>query len=71
MSLQNPPAQYDMRHVMGLIRELNALVQRLNAIGPLHGSTLNLSLLPTSAAGLAPGDVYADPVTGALSVVLP
>lgn len=59
-SFQNPPQQYSALYVQSLLREIRTLVERLNAVGALRGSTLNLTEVPTGAYGLAQGDVYVD-----------
>lgn len=62
-----PPLEYDTRYMDNLIRLLNFYIVQQDNPGRIRGSDLNLSALPTSATGLAPGDVWND--TGTLKIV--
>lgn len=59
--LSPPPPEYDRSLFANWLAQFDLFFKRLNNQGPLRGSTLNLSDLPTSAAGLMPGDVWYDP----------
>lgn len=63
----NPPINYDRQALANLILKLNVMLTELKAPGALRAETLNLSNLPTSAAGLRVGDVWND--TGILTIV--
>lgn len=58
------PQQYDPLYFANLVRILNFYFTQLENPGPLQGTTLNLSNLPTSATGLSPGDVWVDTSAG-------
>lgn len=59
-----PGQQYDAVYLANLVRILNIYFTQLQNPGPLQGTTLNLSELPTSATGLAVGDVWVDTSAG-------
>lgn len=66
-----PPNSYDQRYFNETIRTLNLYFRQVQNPGPLVGSTLSLSQLPTSAAGLRSGAVWVDTSAGnVLKVVL-
>jgi hypothetical protein len=52
-----------------LVRSIEFVIGDLEAVGPLEGTTLNLSDLPTSADGLTEGDVFVS--DGVLNIVAP
>lgn len=62
-----PPTTYDQRYLNETIRTLNLYFRQIQNPGLLYGSTLNLTELPTSSAGLRSGDVWVD--TGASNVL--
>ena len=62
-----PPTTYDHRYFNETIRTLNLYFRQIQNPGPIVGSTLNLTELPTSSAGLRSGDVWVD--TGASNVL--
>lgn len=59
--------EYSKDHMDRLVTVLDQHLSRLNGRRKLTGTTLNLSDLPTSSAGLKPGDVYND--AGVLKIV--
>ena len=66
-----PPTSYDQRYFNETIRTLNLYFRQIQNPGPLVGSTLSLSQLPTSATGLRVGEVWVDTTAGnVLKVVL-
>jgi hypothetical protein len=66
-----PPDTYDQRYFNETIRTLNLYFRLLQNPGPLVGTSLSISALPTSSAGLRVGDVWVDTGAGnVLKVVL-
>jgi hypothetical protein len=66
-----PPSTYDQRFFNETIRTLNLYFRQIQNPGPLVGSTLTISQLPTSATGLRVGEVWVDTAAGnVLKVVL-
>ena len=63
-----PTEEYDAAYVADLIRALNYFVEQVGNPGPIRGTTLVLTDLPTSGAQLATGSVYND--SGTLKIVL-
>ncbi len=63
-----PPEEYDAAYVADLIRALNYFVDQVGNAGPMRGTTLVLTDLPTSGAQLETGAVYSD--NGTLKIVL-
>lgn len=55
-----PPTTYEQRYFNETIRTLNLYFRQIQNPGAVVGSTLNLTELPTSAAGLRVGDVWVD-----------
>ena len=53
-----PPLEYDTQYMNNLIRLLNYFIEQQNNPGVMKGSTLTLTELPTSATGLASGQVW-------------
>lgn len=79
-ALPLPPKEYSVEYMNRLIRQLNLLVNRLNAPRPISGasdlsqqvvgypiSALTLQDIPTSSAGLPSGSVWSD--GGTLKIV--
>ncbi len=64
-----PTKEYDSQYMYDLIRTLNYLVEQVGNPGPIRGTTLVLTDLPTSGAQLETGSVYND--NGILKIVLP
>ena len=64
-----PSEEYDSQYMADLIRALNYLVEQVGNPGPIRGTTLVLTNLPTSGAQLETGSVYND--NGTLKIVLP
>jgi len=66
-----PPSTYEQRYFNETIRTLNLYFRQIQNPGAIVGSTLRLSELPTSAAGLRVGDVWVDTAaSNVLKVVL-
>lgn len=70
-AFQLPPVTYDQMYFNEVVRGLNLYFRLLQNPGPVVASTLRLSNLPTSAAGLAPGDVWRDTGAGNVLKVVP
>ena len=62
-----PPVQYDQNWANQLIRNLNAYFTALQNPGPMRGTTISLTDLPTSSAGLASGSLWND--SGTVKIV--
>lgn len=62
-----PPVQYDQNWANQLIRNLNAYFTALQNPGPMQGTTITLTDLPTSSAGLASGSLWND--SGTVKIV--
>jgi hypothetical protein len=69
--LPDPPLQYDLQYMARLINQINLQFRAMEQVGPLVGSTLNLSQLPTSATGLRAGDVWVDTGAGNVLKIVP
>lgn len=63
-----PSEEYDPAYIADLIRALNYFVEQVGNPGPIRGTTLVLTDLPTSGAQLETGSVYND--SGTLKIVL-
>lgn len=66
-----PPLEYDQQYLNELIRTLNLYFRLLQNPGPATNSTLTLTQLPTSAAGLPSGSVWVDTGAGNVLKVVP
>ena len=55
-----PPTSYDQRYYNEVIRTLNLYFRQLQNPGDVVASTLRLTQLPTSAAGLPSGSIWVD-----------
>lgn len=62
-----PPLEYEYQHMLTITRLLNYFIDQQDNPGSIRGTTLNLTNLPTSATGLATGDVWND--AGTLKIV--
>lgn len=78
MATRNPiaplpfaPDNYDAKYTNELIRTLNLYFRLLQNPGPIYGSTLNVTQLPTSATGLPSGAVWVDTGAGNVLKVVP
>lgn len=58
------PVAYDRALMDAYGRELQQWARRMNTPGPLVATTIQLTNLPTSSAGLAPGSVWVDAGAG-------
>jgi hypothetical protein len=66
-----PPSEYNNIYFAEMIRTLNLHFRQLQNPGALLGSTLTVSHLPTSATGLASGEVWVDTGAGNVLKVVP
>ena len=62
--LPDPPAQYELYAWQKIISEISRQIQALENPGHVQGTTMNLSELPTSSAGLRSGDIWVDTGSG-------
>jgi hypothetical protein len=69
--LPDPPEEYDRLYMARLLNQINLQFRALEAVGPMRGSSINLSLLPTSATGLRSGDVWYDTGAGNVLKIVP
>lgn len=58
--LSPAPQEYDQNYMNTLIEEVENLVRRLNTIGPIQATTVQITDLPTSSAGLSSGYLWND-----------
>ena len=58
--LPTPPAEISRYYMEDLIRVLEIYIQQESNPGDMRGTTLTLTQLPTSAAGLETGALYND-----------
>lgn len=66
-----PPNSYDARYFNEVIRTLNFYFRQLQNPGPIVGSTLRLTNLPTSDVGLQSGDAWVDAGAGNVVKIVP
>lgn len=71
VSLPLASQEYSRQVQDELVRQLRLLVNQINADGPLRGTTLTLTDIPTSAAGLPSGSVWVDTGAGNVLKVVP
>lgn len=69
--LPDPPKSYDLQAWQKIISEISLQIQALENPGHVQGTTVNLSKLPTSAAGLRSGDVWRDAGAGNVLKIVP
>ncbi len=62
-----PPVQYDQNWANQMVRILNTYFTLLQNPGPMRGTTLTLTDLPTSSAGLETGSLWND--SGTVKIV--
>jgi len=58
--LPEAPQEYTRAYMEDLIRALDSYIQQERNPGDMRGTTLTLTQLPTSAAGLETGALYND-----------
>ena len=58
--LPEPPEQYTKGYMNDLLRSLQFFIEQQNVNGPLRGTNLTLTDLPTSELGLETGALYND-----------
>lgn len=58
--LLTAPAEYSQEYMQNLLKQFDLYFSTLNTAGPLRGTKLNLSDLPTSTTGLSAGDLWND-----------
>lgn len=63
-ALPIPPKDYEPKYFSDLIRALNLFFRRLENPGHVEATTLTLSAIPTSSAGLRAGEVWVDVAAG-------
>lgn len=61
------PSEYSQEWGNNLVDELENLVRRLNTIGPIQATMVQITSLPTSSAGLSSGYLWND--SGTVKVV--
>jgi hypothetical protein len=66
-TLGSPSEEYQQRFWARILRTIELQFDSVLSRGPVRASTLNLSDLPTAAAGLKSGDVWND--AGTLKIV--
>ena len=59
--LPDPPSKYDPVYEANRNRVINQNLLIISAVNRLYGTSINLSMLPTSPTGLRSGDVWQDP----------
>lgn len=69
--IPDPPASYELRQWQAIVNEIDKQIRDLYNPGHVQGTTLNLSKLPTSAAGLRSGDVWVDSGAGNVLKIVP
>lgn len=57
---QDPPDEYSREYIKNALKQIDLFAQRLNSAGAIQATSINLSQLPTSSAGLKPGDLWND-----------
>lgn len=65
--LPDPPREYDLRVWQSIVNEIDKQIRDLYNPGHVQGTTMNMTALPTSSAGLRSGDIWVD--TGASNVL--
>ena len=58
--LPDPPAVYSQQYMDTLVKSLKWALAQIRNPGPVRGTTIVLTDLPTSAAGLEPGSLWND-----------
>jgi len=58
--LPEPPDQYSQSYLSDLVRALELFISQERTVGPIRGTKITLTDLPTSATGLEPGALYND-----------
>ena len=71
VSIPSAPVEYDRRTFDEILKQLRLLVNQINNPGPISGTTITLSDLPTSAAGLPSGSVWVDTGAGNVLKIVP
>lgn len=54
------PAEYNQEYLNSLVGELENFITKLNTIGPVQATTIQVTDLPTSSAGLPSGYLWND-----------
>lgn len=65
--IPDPPSTYELRAWQSIVNEIDKLIRDLYNPGHVQGTTMNMTNLPTSSAGLRSGDIWVD--TGAANVL--
>ena len=66
--LPMPPAEYDQQYMATLVNALSIAMRQERNPGPARFTSITLTNLPTSPAGLSPGEVWRDPGDDSLKV---
>ena len=69
--LPQAPTTYDPQFENSLAQALNNYIRAQNTPGAIGGTSLNLSHLPTSAAGQRSGTVWVDTTNGNVLKIVP
>lgn len=67
LRLPDPPREYDITYMRKLVQDIETFARSTQATGRIEGTTAKLSELPTSATGLAAGELWND--AGTVKVV--
>lgn len=71
VSFPSAPRDYDQRTFDDIMKQLRLMVNQINNPGPVTATTITLSALPTSAAGLPSGAVWVDTGSGNVLKIVP
>lgn len=69
--LPDPPREYDLHQWQAIVNQLEQQIRELYNPGHVQGTTVNLTMLPTSSAGLRSGDVWVDAGAGNVLKIVP
>lgn len=69
--LPDPPRAYELRQWQAIVNEIDKQIRDLYNPGHVQGTTVNLTMLPTSSAGLRSGDVWVDAGAGNVLKIVP
>lgn len=69
--LPDPPRGYELQVWQAIVNEIDKQIRDLYNPGHVQGTTVNLTKLPTSAAGLRSGDVWVDTGAGNVLKIIP
>lgn len=69
--LPDPPKEYNLDAWQKIIGQITMQLRALDNPGHVQGTTINLTELPTSSAGLRSGDVWRDAGAGNVLKIVP